>query len=106
MSFLQPRRPRGRPRSSSLEVDPGLEMTCSARHEAEQLFAMVRIGKETVESVRELVDVPPRVCIVLRAAARAGVIAHSIDQALTFRAQVRQHFDAIVAARIGQVSTQ
>lgn len=102
-------RPRGRPSFASkllmTQEEPDL-LTCSARHEAEQLFAMVRIGSETVEGVRTLVDVPPRLCLVLRQAARAGVTTHTIDAALAFRLEVRQYFDAIVAARVGKESHQ
>jgi len=64
--------------------------------EAAAFFRMVAIGAMSIDAVHELIDVPPQVRRVLVAARDHGMVPWLIDDALTFRAETRAHFDALL----------
>jgi hypothetical protein len=68
------------------------------RIEARGLVALVRTDAESVESVRELIDIPPRVERVLRYYMRTHPEdAAGLEKALRFRKSVREEFDRLVS---------
>jgi hypothetical protein len=69
----------------------------SARAEALGLYRMLGHDGNTVEAIRELVSVPPKLERVLRAFAQAHPEeAHSIERNLKFRLSVAREFECLV----------
>jgi len=70
----------------------------SAVAEARALYEMVACGTESVEGIRGLIAVPPRIERALRAFARAHPEeAHAVEKSLKFRQAVLEVFDAMVS---------
>lgn len=71
----------------------------SAIAEARALYRMVGHGGNTVESLRELIAVPPKIERVLLAFAQAyPEEAYSIHRTLRFRQAVLEEFERLVGA--------
>jgi hypothetical protein len=69
----------------------------SAVAEARALYRMIGHGRNTVESLRDLIAVPPLVERVLLAFARAHPEeAHGIEKNLKFRQAVLEEFERLV----------
>lgn len=69
----------------------------AATEEAESLYALVTSGQETVEAMRALIGMTPRVRRVLLAA-NDYVGRQLIARALRFRSMTSDAFEALVAA--------
>jgi hypothetical protein len=69
----------------------------SAIAEAHALYRMLGQDGNTVEELRELIAMPPRIELALRAYARAHPEeAHFVDRVLKFREAVAQEFERLV----------
>ena len=103
------RPPKGYHRRKTLAFDPvedeyGVFQTGDPRVEAQWLLRLVENG-ETVESVRALIQVPPKIEKVLRGYAQSlPGEAFSVDRGLEFRRSVLEEFDRL--ARTALESTQ
>ena len=73
----------------------------SAHDEARALYGMLLREESTVEEIRTLMEVPPRIERALRAFARAHAEdAHWIEAALKFREATLREFERQVAAGV------
>jgi hypothetical protein len=71
------------------------------RDEARGLFVLVRGNAASVESVRDLIAVPPEIEATLRLYARHHPEdARGIEKVLSFRTRVREEFDRIVREQV------
>jgi hypothetical protein len=78
---------------------PWLESAATPWEEARDLFAGIESNADTVESIRELIEVPPRIEEALwRYARRYPEDAQGIERVLEFRRCVREEFERLVAA--------
>jgi hypothetical protein len=69
------------------------------RDEARGLFVLIRGEAASIESVRELIAVPPEIEAVLCLyATRHPEDARGIERVLRFRKRVREEFDRLVCA--------
>lgn len=68
----------------------------SAITEARALYHMVAIGSMSVADVHDLIELPIRVRRALVAARDHDMVPWLIDEALSFRAATRRHFDAML----------
>src|ERR1700694_3653076 len=76
-----------------------LESTATPWEEARGLFARIESSGDTVESIRELIAVPPKIEETLRRYARRHPEdAKGIERVLEFRRSVREDFERLVAA--------
>jgi hypothetical protein len=76
---------------------PWLDRAIAPREEALCLFAMVGRNGDTVESVRELIAVPPRIeAALLLYAERNPEDALGIERVLQFRRRVAEEFERLV----------
>jgi hypothetical protein len=76
-----------------------LESTATPWEEASDLFAGIESNGDTVESIRELIAVPPKIEEALWRYARLHPEdAQGIEQVLEFRRCVREEFERLVAA--------
>jgi hypothetical protein len=74
-----------------------LEGDQAPRDEARGLFVLIRGDAASVESVRELIAVPPEIEDVLHLyAKRHPEDARGIEKVLSFRKRVREEFDRLV----------
>lgn len=77
-----------------------LSCTAPAHSEARHLFALISRNGETVESIRELIAVPPDVENALRLYAREhSEDAAGVERALRFRGRVGEEFERLVSQR-------
>jgi len=75
-----------------------LDRTASPREEARILFAMVGRNGETVESLRELIEIPPEIEEALLLYARKyPEDAFGIERVLRFRKQVAEEFQRLTS---------
>jgi hypothetical protein len=74
-----------------------LDCTASAREEARILFEMMQRSGDTVESIRELIVVPPEIEEALYAR-RHPEDAYGIERVLKFRQRVADEFERLVDA--------
>lgn len=73
----------------------------SPEYEAQMLLRLIATGRETVESVRELIAVSPRIEAFLLAYARAHPKeGMGISKILEFRRQVGREFGSLVSVRL------
>jgi hypothetical protein len=73
----------------------------SARAEALGLYRMLGHDGNTVDAIRELIRVPPKIERVLRAFAHAHPEeAHAIERNLKFRFSVAREFDRLVRKEV------
>ena len=74
-----------------------LDRASTPRQEARNLFALVGRSGVTVESIRELITVPPDIERTLQLYLRRHPEdAPGIEKVLSFRARVREEFDRLV----------
>ena len=77
-----------------------LGCTASPRQEARALFAMIGRNGDTVESIRELIAVPPRIEHLLRLYLRQHPEdSDGVERALEFRRRVSEEFELLTACR-------
>lgn len=73
-----------------------------AKREARLLFTMIGRNGDTVEKIRELIAVPPRIESVLRAyAAHSPAEGPSIEGVLRYRRKVAKEFEALLRVSAG-----
>ncbi len=77
---------------------PWLDRVIAPREEALTLFALVGRNGDTIESVRELIAVPPRIeAALLLYAERNPEDALGIERVLQFRRRVAEEFERLAA---------
>ena len=82
-----------------------LGCTATPREEARSLFAMIGRNGDTVESIRELIAVPPNIeDALLLYAARHPEDAPGIKRVIEFRRQVAEKFEQWVKTGAGGCS--
>jgi hypothetical protein len=75
---------------------PWLDRAVAPREEAVSLFALIGRNGDTVESVRELIAVPPRMeAALLLYAERNPEDARGIERVLEFRRRVAEEFERL-----------
>jgi hypothetical protein len=84
-----------------------LEQTATPREEAMKLLALVGKNGDTVESIRELIAVPPDIEQALRLYSRwHPEDAYGVERVLKFRKRVGEQFERLTAVREPAVKTQ
>jgi hypothetical protein len=74
-----------------------LEGPFAARDEARGLFVLIRRNSASVESIRELIAVPPEIeAVLLLYAKQHQEDARGIEKVLAFRKRVREEFDRLL----------
>ena len=82
--------------SGAVDCSHWLDRTATPRQEARNLFAQVEKNGVTVESIRELIAVPPKIEQALRQYVRRHPEdAEAIEKVLSFRKRVREEFDRL-----------
>ena len=73
----------------------------SVQSEAQSLFRLIGTNRETADTLRQLISIPPRELSILQAlAVRSPDLSRCVERAIEFRQQVLEEFDRLVAKNV------